>query len=780
MPLPVGLTLDPNTGVISGTPKSLTSQTYTIGATGPGGKSAETKVKIVVSPVAANTISYGAAAVAFTANVPARKLTPETATGESVTGWSITPALPGGLTFNASDGSISGTPTAASGATAYTVNAQNGAQGLSVKFTIAVDTGVLVDLGHEGNIGFLQFNGSSVLSEDDRGHWVLWHYANGAIITNGDSDCVQSSACSMPGPLAALAGPTAVVRTRSGFEVLSAASGVLAANISASPSWWSLAADGTYIVAGSVTSLSAWSPSGQLLVSRAGNYSSAIGYASPGAIRIGLGPAGANAIETVSVPGGTDTISSSFNGQFNSWFADGSGFLTMAGATVLAYSNAALQESVLPSPAGTVHGQGHWIWTFTGPTLNVYTLTSPAVLAATYTFFNSGEGAAITSGSTIGVSTRGVDAANGAFSVIDLSGTTPAKVDYTPPVSSSYYITGYAATSASQWLIGYQAGVLLDGASLSGTPRYLGYGQALNVAGSANQIAIATASGSILYFNATTLASEGAIQFPAGQLALSRDGSILAAVSTDLPGAPQSVNIYAPPAASLLFSWTYPVSPTNFGVQGISLSGSGSGTVLGQTLTNGMQQVSPPTGGSPSYSIPVPGLPGGAQVEGPPQLLLSPSGTLLANSPVGDPYYTPTPDNANFGANIYQSGTLLTAVSGWPVGWIDDTHLLVNTYQPDYWVDTTTDYVGCTIYNPTGQISGTCALPSVLSFQIVASDVLYALNLNAIVSISTGATLWMSGDAVNPPNVTNSTYVSALAGKYVVFASGARVLAQAH
>ncbi len=127
---------------------------------------------------------------------------------------------------------------------------------------------------------------------------------------------------------------------------------------------------------------------------------------------------------------------------------------------------------------------------------------------------------------------------------------------------------------------------------------------------------------------------------------------------------------------------------------------------------------------------------------------------------------------------------MLTAVSGWPAGWIDDAHLLVDSYRSDFWVDTQTDYIGCAIYGPTGTNAGACDLPQVLSFQTVTSDTLYALNLNAIVSVSTGAVSWASGDAVAPAinllNGSNLRFMDTLAGNHVVFVSGSQVVAQSY
>jgi Putative Ig domain len=764
--LPLGLALNTATGVISGTPTlTIPSGEYKISAGTSGGTTVSTTLTITVSAVAANVISYGASALTFTAGIPARTLTPQTAGGTS-TGWSISPQLPAGLAFDTANGAITGTPSAALPPTLYTVKAQNAAGPLSGQLTIEVDTNVLLDLGHNTEIVTVQFNGSTLLSEDQSGHWVLWNYATSAMIASG-TGCTFNGVGPTPcvrGPYAAMAGSTAVIRVDNGFEVRSAATGAVIATISvpldsasedSGGAWWLLATDGSYIAAGTTQGLSVWSSSGQLLFARSGNYSAANAFASPSALRLAVGPAGANVLETIALPSGTDTISPSFSGQFTSWFADGSAFFGTVGTTVLVYTDAVVQEAVLNNPASPVYGVGPWLWSFSATSMNIYALASPTTPVASYPCV----GSAVTSASTVAVFST---ASSDAFCVIDLSGATPAEANYTSPVPSG----GYAAASASQFVLAAGYGVLIDGASLSGTPRYFGYGQALTIAGNANQIAVATAIGKILYFNAVTLAQEGTIQYFTSQLALSPDGSILAAVPLsvfDLP-ASQTLNIYSLPSGSLSYSWT----PAATGVD-ISLSGSGPGTVLGQVLSSTVT-VSSPTGGAPIFSTT-------AQV-----LQISPDGTLFATSSSANPTDINI-DFTGFGTNLWQNNALVTAVSGWPAGWIDNSHLLVNTYQQDYINTQQGDYTGCAIYGPTGMSAGSCYLPDVLSFQTVTSDTVYALNLNAIVPVSTGAVSWTSGDAVTSSYLSGPpplAFMDTLAGSHVVFVSGSQVVAQSY
>ena len=489
--LPAGLALDANSGVISGTPTAVAAQAlYTIRAVSSSGT---VTASVTIAVDAAATISYGASAFSFTVGVAARTLT-ATVTGGSLASWSISPALPAGLTFSPADGHIAGTATAASAATAYVITGVNSGAQSSVMLTIAVDSNVLVELGHVSGLTLVRFSGSRVISLDGGGHWVLWDYAAAAILARGDTGCLSggaiSSGCGL-GPLIDVIGPTAVIRTPSGFEVHSSADGHLLSTITASGIWWKLASDGSYIIAGSRTALVTWSAAGQMLWSRPGDYSGngANVFAASGAARVAAGPAGA-VVETVSVPGGTVSPSAAYNGQFSSWFLDGNRFVTVAGATALVYSLAVVQEAAVPVPASaSVTGQGNYVWTFpnSGSTLNVYAVGPGTTPVASYAIGSTD--VPVPSAMTIGVLQYGRG-----LSVIDLSGAAPVKADYTLPVVNFAGPPTFAATSASQWVLGNERGVLFDGASVAGTPRYLALG-GVSIAGSTGHIAIATASG---------------------------------------------------------------------------------------------------------------------------------------------------------------------------------------------------------------------------------------------------------------------------------------------
>ncbi len=148
-PLPTGLFLNATSGIISGTPtvQSLAAN-YTILATGPGGN-ASTVVSIAVNAVPAN-LSYVDDPVTYVLNVPITPNTPSV-TG-IITHYSVSPALPSGLSLDTSSGVISGTPTGTqSFAADYTVTANNASGTTTGTINITI-VGVPTNLSYVDNV----------------------------------------------------------------------------------------------------------------------------------------------------------------------------------------------------------------------------------------------------------------------------------------------------------------------------------------------------------------------------------------------------------------------------------------------------------------------------------------------------------------------------------------------------------------------------------------------------------------------------------------------------
>ena len=147
--LPAGLSFSTSTGAISGTPTAVSSATtYTVTATNSGG-SATATVTILVND-AAPSITYTPSSFTLTKGTAMTTANPTT-TGGSVTSWSISPALPAGLSFSTADGSISGTPTAVASSANYTITATNAGGSGTATVTIQVNDLSPYSVAYSGN-----------------------------------------------------------------------------------------------------------------------------------------------------------------------------------------------------------------------------------------------------------------------------------------------------------------------------------------------------------------------------------------------------------------------------------------------------------------------------------------------------------------------------------------------------------------------------------------------------------------------------------------------------
>jgi hypothetical protein len=100
------------------------------------------------------------------------------------------------------------------------------------------------------------------------------------------------------------------IRYADALELRAPADGALIARLPAPAqhiSWWKLASDGSYVVVGTNTAITAWSSAGVQLFVRNGTYLDALAFAAAGELRIARSLAGAFVIERVTVPGGAST-----------------------------------------------------------------------------------------------------------------------------------------------------------------------------------------------------------------------------------------------------------------------------------------------------------------------------------------------------------------------------------------------------------------------------------------------------------------------------------------
>ena len=124
--LPAGLTLDPLTGYVSGTPTAglaVPLDSYSVTGTNLFGTS-NARLDIEVQGPPTN-LNYGANIIQ-PINVPlSNVITPSVVASPAVSTYSVSPALPVGLSFDPTTGVISGTPTVAQQAVVYTFSADN-------------------------------------------------------------------------------------------------------------------------------------------------------------------------------------------------------------------------------------------------------------------------------------------------------------------------------------------------------------------------------------------------------------------------------------------------------------------------------------------------------------------------------------------------------------------------------------------------------------------------------------------------------------------------------
>lgn len=138
--LPAGLSIDSATGVVSGTPTTAQdATTYTVTGTGSTAGSATATISIAV----AATVTPASQSVAGTAGQPITPTQALTSTVAGAASYSVSPALPAGLSLNSSTGVVSGTPTTAQAATSHTITVTGATSG-SATATVSVEVAAAI------------------------------------------------------------------------------------------------------------------------------------------------------------------------------------------------------------------------------------------------------------------------------------------------------------------------------------------------------------------------------------------------------------------------------------------------------------------------------------------------------------------------------------------------------------------------------------------------------------------------------------------------------------
>ncbi len=605
----------------------------------------------------------------------------------------------------------------------------------------------LLDLGHTRKIDFVYHAADRVLAADSPA-WIVWDTTTAGQIARGSGTIVGAG------------GSLFAVRTGSQLELRSVTDGTSKGSVAAGTNqYFGVASDGSYAWGSSTTALTVWSPAGAVLFARSGNYAQAFNvalgvqgiHAAAGEIRVATGPAGASVIETIAVPSQTVTVSPAFPDAFASWFRDGSHFFTKPVPTAAAlrvykkdatFVQLVLQYWVNGGPGlGGSNGNSKFFWTFDSGMNNLLVF---AVGGSTTPVLQVPVGPSDT-----------VMASNGMIAITQEFGTQLTLVDVGAAVASKQvtvppaYLTSFASDGAGHWSVGNKVGVLYflgnsKSASADGLLGCGGVGDPANDATTATshamsgtssgKLIVATASGQDLVLDATT---KQVVTLVAGvvprQARLTNDGKTLVMTNYGyglqyLPGC--EMFLYALPSLTPKQSW-----PSSDCVYDFDLARGGSrlsywaGTQrhvldLGSqtdVLTDSTSELAPK---------------------------VSPDGTHIAAT------------NGNLTA-IYLNGTLVNAVSGRAIGWIDDNALLVQTHKVQF-----DAYDKSFVYDATGTlISQPPLMPLVTYFDTAAPGRILDRDDSKIYDTTTGAKVWDQG---LPPGAT-------IVGANVAYLSGSAV-----
>ncbi len=420
----------------------------------------------------------------------------------------------------------------------------------------------------------------------------------------------------------------------------------------------------------------------------------------------------------------------------------------------------AARIGTLPSTVG-LGGVGNYVWewdhSFTGP-LRIYSATD--LSAPIQTFLSDGD-TFISSGTIIAD-------LHGTVRLISLGASITTGASLTTRQTGP---EAFAADADGHWVIGNGEGVVIDDAAvLSQSWDTYSLGLARSLASSSNaQAAIATASGHTLVMSVgATTAVTGMLQVLASQTALSDDGSIL--VATDLSGGQtgddRSLHTFSTADGSLLYTWPYQLPA--YGTTLLGFSFAPKGRVICQMLgtcdvnacwipsrlyTDPVGNTFPSYGPTP-YTTSVDLL-----TEQTPRF--SPDGVHAVFGPIGYGGQATT--------QVYSNGSLVTAVSGIALAWLDDDHFIDATYRYQSQGGFGT-YVQDTvqIYDSTGTVIGSAMLPDIQGLPLVpvGGTLVFCPWLNEVLDYSTGAVYW-KGD----PTVHTGVAV----GEYVLYTKNERV-----
>ncbi len=171
---------------------------------------------VMVQPMSAPNISLSDTSGTASTNTAVSGLYSISNSGDAASSYSISPSLPAGLSFNTSTGLISGTPTATSSRSSYTITARNAAGSSAKAFSLAVElaTGLTPTF-------------SAVVTRADGFTFSITNssvnYAYSGTATNGGSVAISNSSVTVTGLAAGASSTVTITATRNGYADASAA-----------------------------------------------------------------------------------------------------------------------------------------------------------------------------------------------------------------------------------------------------------------------------------------------------------------------------------------------------------------------------------------------------------------------------------------------------------------------------------------------------------------------------------------------------------------------------
>jgi hypothetical protein len=611
---------------------------------------------------------------------------------------------------------------------------------------LSAERGAVIDLGHTAEIEQMVKSGNRLLSVDALGDWVLWNLEAQSVLARGRVlpplgwETVQPSRVALVGDVLAVLQASTDEPDSATLEIRSASDGTLLSapaigGLSAASSC-GIARDGSYVWVIDPQGLSAWSPAGLELMRSDREFfpASTDVFAAPGELR--LGQLGAAAVETISVMTGDVSSSPSLPGGFRAWFDDGARLLTTSGRLVRVLSSTSFLEEasiLLNADPDLLDGSGEHFWTtsFDFTTNNDVVTVHPVSDPQAALEFQI---EALAKPSRAGTLLAFVPVGETELLVLDLA---EAEVTQQTINVPSDYGNLFAADAVESYAISRKDGGVVDSDHLD---RSLSCGRVQSIAGSpAGEVAIATSIGGILRFEISDASRSylGDLPIRANRIELSDDGGLLGAMADGSANASITV-----------------VDTANGGAL-ISLPLSGDASFAGFELSaDGSTLVSQSFGESGEVEVRVFGVDGtehfrdGSIPLTVPKLSLN--GQLLASA-------TATSSELGVGTQIFQGQDLIAMFDGYPVVWLDNERLLVNTVP----TDRNTRY-GVAVYTSEGEVESRPVLPPLQGVQLISSRELYSESRNEVFDLETNDSLWRCATAhplPQPPGGATPGYV---------------------